>query len=54
TQSPPFFHLCPVRRTHVDLGSGMVVVRHMPARVCQQCGEDWIEDSVAAHRFVID
>ena len=32
-----------------DLGSGVVVVRHVPARVCQQCGEDWIQDSVAAH-----
>jgi YgiT-type zinc finger domain-containing protein len=30
-----------------DLGSGVVVVRHVPARVCQQCGEDWIPDSVA-------
>ncbi len=31
----------------VDLGSGVVVVRHVPASVCKQCGEDWIQDSVA-------
>ena len=31
----------------VDVGSGVVVVRHVPARVCKQCGEDWIQDSVA-------
>jgi YgiT-type zinc finger domain-containing protein len=32
----------------VDLGSGVVVVRNVQARVCQQCGEDWIQDPVAA------
>ncbi|MGB7415633.1 MAG: type II toxin-antitoxin system MqsA family antitoxin [Thermosynechococcaceae cyanobacterium] len=32
-----------------DLGSGVVVVRHVPARVCQQCGEGWIQDSIAAN-----
>jgi YgiT-type zinc finger domain-containing protein len=31
----------------VDVGSGVVVVRHVPARVCMQCGEDWIQDSTA-------
>jgi YgiT-type zinc finger domain-containing protein len=31
----------------VDIGSGVVVVRHVPARVCRQCGEDWIRDAVA-------
>ncbi|MBI2540072.1 MAG: YgiT-type zinc finger protein [Deltaproteobacteria bacterium] len=25
----------------------MVVVRDVPATVCGQCGEDWIEDKVA-------
>ena len=25
-----------------DLGFGVVVVRSVPARVCSQCGEDWI------------
>ncbi|MGH2373259.1 MAG: type II toxin-antitoxin system MqsA family antitoxin [bacterium] len=32
----------------VDLGFGVVVVRDVPALVCSQCGEAWIEDAVAA------
>ena len=32
----------------VDLGFGVVVVRGVPALTCVQCGEDWIEDPVAA------
>lgn len=31
-----------------DLGFGVVVVRHVPALVCSQCGADWIPDDVAA------
>ena len=31
----------------VDLGFGVVVVRDVPAQVCDLCGADWIEDSVA-------
>jgi len=31
----------------VDVGSGVVVVRHVPAKVCRQCGEDWIQDPIA-------
>ncbi len=31
----------------IDIGSGVVVVRHVPARVCAQCGEDWIQDPIA-------
>jgi YgiT-type zinc finger domain-containing protein len=31
-----------------DFGSGVVVVRHVPARVCSQCGEAWIDDAAAA------
>jgi YgiT-type zinc finger domain-containing protein len=30
-----------------ELGFGVVVVRHVPARVCQQCGEEWIEHHAA-------
>lgn len=30
----------------VDLTSGVVVVRNVPAFVCTQCGEAWIEDSI--------
>lgn len=32
----------------VDLDSGVVVVRDVPALVCMQCGAAWIDDSVAA------
>ena len=31
----------------VDLGFGVVVVRKVPALVCEMCGESFIEDSVA-------
>ena len=31
----------------VDLGFGVVVVREVPAKICNQCGEEWIEDKVA-------
>jgi YgiT-type zinc finger domain-containing protein len=30
-----------------ELGFGVVVVRHVPATVCEQCGEEWIGDRVA-------
>ena len=30
-----------------DLGSGVVVVRKVPATVCSQCGEDWIDHETA-------
>ncbi len=30
-----------------DLGSGVVVVRRVPATVCSQCGADWIDDRTA-------
>lgn len=33
----------------VELGFGVVVVRHVPARVCGSCGESWIEDETAAN-----
>jgi YgiT-type zinc finger domain-containing protein len=31
----------------VDLGSGVVVVRGVPALVCSQCGDAWIDHPVA-------
>lgn len=31
----------------VDLISGVVVVRNVPAWICTQCGEEWIEDEVS-------
>jgi YgiT-type zinc finger domain-containing protein len=32
----------------VDLKFGVVVVREVPAFVCVQCGDAWIDDPVAA------
>ena len=31
----------------VELGYGIVVIRDIPATVCQQCGADWIDDAIA-------
>jgi len=31
----------------VDPGLGVVVVRHVPALICTQCAEEWIEADVA-------
>ncbi len=31
----------------VDLGDGLVVVRHVPAMICNQCGEEWIDNKTA-------
>jgi len=31
-----------------ELAGGVLVVRDVPALVCQQCGEEWIPDEVAA------
>ena len=31
----------------VDLKTGVVVVRNVPAYICTQCGEDWIDNPVA-------
>lgn len=30
-----------------DLGEGLVVVRHVPAMICQQCGEEWLDNDTA-------
>ncbi|MDF1882967.1 type II toxin-antitoxin system MqsA family antitoxin [Sulfurimonas sp. SAG-AH-194-C21] len=30
-----------------DLGFGVVVVRHVPATVCEQCSAEWIDDDNA-------
>ena len=30
-----------------DLGFGVVVVRGVPAKVCEQCGEEWIARDTA-------
>lgn len=48
---------CPLCGGHIKRGTttftaepgfGVVVIRNVPARVCHQCGEAWIEDGVAA------
>lgn len=31
-----------------DLGFGVVVVRNVPALVCERCGEAWYSDDTAA------
>ena len=31
----------------VDLGFGLVIVRNVHAKLCSQCGEEWIEDKAA-------
>jgi len=32
----------------VDFETGVIVVRHVPAEVCTQCGEAWIADEIGA------
>lgn len=49
-------HICPLcggekakgKTTFVaDLGFGVVVVRDVPATVCSQCGEEWLDPETA-------
>ena len=49
-------HRCPICKGNksnstitfsVDLGYGVVVVRDVPAIVCEQCGSEWIRDQEA-------
>ena len=30
-----------------DIDSGVIVVRNVPAMVCSQCGEEWIDNKTA-------
>ncbi len=32
----------------LDSGRGIVVVRGVPAKICKQCGEEWIDSKPAA------
>ena len=54
TDSPDLCPLCggtkqPGTTTFsAELGYGVVVIRHVPATVCSQCGADWIADEIAA------
>ncbi len=51
--SDPICPLCGGNKTRgkttfsADLGSGVVVVRQVPAAICSQCGEEWIDDATA-------
>ncbi len=49
-------HRCPICKGYkfdstttftVDLDFGVVVVRHVPATVCEQCSAEWIDDKTA-------
>ena len=31
-----------------DLGTGVLVVRNVPATVCDRCGSEWLDDATAA------
>ncbi len=31
----------------VDTGIGLVIVRNVRAEICAQCGEEWIDNSIA-------
>ena len=33
----------------VDYREGLLVARHVPAEICEQCGEAWISDETARH-----
>jgi YgiT-type zinc finger domain-containing protein len=33
----------------VDVGTTVVVVRNVPATVCDQCGESWFDDGTVQH-----
>jgi len=30
----------------VDFGSGVVVIRNVPATICSQCGMEWLDDTI--------
>ncbi len=32
----------------IDFEKGVVVIRHVPAKVCDSCGESWIDDVASA------
>ena len=53
--SPELCALCGGKRRagyisdSVELGTTIVVVRNVEAKVCDQCGEPWFEDTTVAH-----
>jgi len=49
-------NICPVCGGHksvstttftVDFGFGVVVIRHVPAQICEQYSEEWTDDKTA-------
>lgn len=36
----------------LERGSLTLVVKHVPARVCQNCGEEYVDEAVASELFV--
>lgn len=53
SDSSPVCPLCGGRKApgtttfSADIGSGVVLVRHVRAIICQQCGEEWIDHAMA-------
>jgi YgiT-type zinc finger domain-containing protein len=33
--------------TTVDLGSSLIVIRQVPAQICELCGEEWLDHQTA-------
>jgi YgiT-type zinc finger domain-containing protein len=33
--------------TTVDLGSSLIVIRQVPAQICELCGEEWLNQETA-------
>jgi len=33
--------------TTIDLGSSLVVIRNVPAQICELCGEEWLDHETA-------
>lgn len=36
-----------------DYGEGVIVVRNVPATICDQCGLEWIDDDIAERLEVL-
>ena len=38
----------------VDSGEGVIVVRNVKAKICVQCGEEWIDNEIAKNIRIDD
>ncbi len=36
-----------------DLGENLIVVRNVPAKICEQCGEEWLADHTVQELEII-